>query len=77
MITESTGTMGFGYTLNGGYINNLFGEKETLQHFVSEAIPNNETEKFILRMWERMESGEKNELGEKDFYSPVPINLIL
>lgn len=77
MITESTGTMGFGYTLNEGYINNLFGEKETLQHFVSEAIPNNETEKFILRMWERMESGEKNELGEKDFYSPVPINLIL
>lgn len=76
MISESTGTMGYGYSLNEDYIENLFGEKEILKKVISKVEPHNEAEKFILNMWERMESGVKNSMGEKDFYSPVPVNLI-
>lgn len=76
MISESTGTMGYGYSLNEGYIESLFGEKETLKKVISKVEPHNETEKFILNMWERMENGVKNSMGETDFYSPVPVNLI-
>lgn len=76
MISESSGTMGFGYAIKEVCIKDFFGEKEILQCVLRKAIPSNDTEKFILSLWERMESGEENEFGEKDFYSPVPINLI-
>lgn len=76
MISESSGTMGYGYVMNKKYIDNLFGEKEILRTIIGKMIPQNETEKFILNMWERMESGEKNSMGENDFYSPIPVNII-
>ena len=76
MISESTGTMGYGYYLNKEYIESLFGEKNIIEDILRKVIPSSETEKFILSMWERMETGATNSLGEKDFYSPVPINLI-
>ena len=76
MISESSGTMGYGYVMNEKYIDNLFGEKEILRTIIGKTIPQNETEKFILNMWERMESGEKNSMGENDFYSPIPVNII-
>lgn len=76
MISESTGTMGYGYSLNENYLDILFGEKNTIRKVICRVIPQNETEKFILNMWERMESGERNSMGENDFYSPVPINII-
>ena len=49
---------------------------QILTKVISKVEPHNEAEKFILNMWERMESGVKNSMGEKDFYSPVPVNLI-
>lgn len=76
MISESTGTRGYGYSINADDIETLFGGKETLKDVISKVVPRNETEKFILSMWERMESGVKNSMGEKDYYSPVPVNII-
>jgi hypothetical protein len=76
MISESTGTMGYGYSMNEKYLEDLFGEQETLKKVISKVIPQNETEKFILNMWERMENGVKNSMGERDFYSSIPVNIV-
>lgn len=76
MISESTGTRGYGYSINADDIETLFGGKETLKDVISKVVPQNETEKFILSLWERMESGVKNSMGEKNYYSPVPVNII-
>ena len=53
MISESTGTMGYGYSLNEDYIENLFGEKEILKKVISKVEPHNEAEKFILNMYKK------------------------
>lgn len=76
MISESSGTMGYGYIMNEKYIDNLFGEKEVLRKIVGKVTPQNETEKFILNMWDRMENRMKNSIEEADYYSPVHINLL-
>lgn len=77
MIVEFTGTRGYGYFFNEDYIEMLLGNKKTLRSFVENLIPGNDTEKFILSIWRKMENGIKNEFGEIAFYSAVPINLIL
>ena len=76
MIIESTGTRGYGYYLNEENIEMLFGNKITLRSFIKRSKPSNDTEKFILSIWARMENGIKDDLGENAYYSMVPINLI-
>ena len=77
MVCESVGTGGYGYWVKEKYIIDLFGEKEPFQFMVEKAVPTNETEELLLKLWNRMQNGEKDYWGEDDYHSPIPINLEL
>lgn len=77
MVRESVGTGGYGYWVKENYIIDLFGEKESFQFMVEKAVPTNETEEFLLKLWNRMQNGEKDYWGEDDYHSPIPVNLEL
>lgn len=71
------GTGGYGYWVKENYIIDLFGEKEAFQFMVERVVPTNETEEFLLKLWNKMQNRETDYWGEDDYHSPIPINLEL
>lgn len=75
VISESVGSAGYGYSMDKEKIVDLFGEKELIQSMVEKIAPVNETEKFILKLWNKMKDEKHSKMGEKDEYLLVPMDL--
>ena len=77
MIVESVNTAGYGYSMDEEKIIALFGEEKLIQSMVEKAMPINETEKFILKLWNKMKNRKHGKGNGKDEYSLVPMDLEL
>lgn len=77
IMQESTGTGGYGYTISKEYVSDLVGNQEVIDNVLKCATPHNESEKFVLSIWNRMVADIKDVWGENTYYSPTPIRIEL
>lgn len=77
MVCESVGEKGYGYMMKEKRVKDLLGEKEAFQSMIERVMPTNETEEFLLNLWNRMQNVEKDHGEEEEYYSSTPISLEL
>lgn len=72
VISESVGSMGYGYSMIKNYIIDLFGDINEINEIMSKIVPKNEKEKLIWELWKRM---EENQSDENELYFSEPLDL--
>ena len=77
LISESIGTRGYGYSVHPENIISLAGDRHVIDDVLIDVEATNQVEEFVLMIWRRLDEKNKDEWGEVEYYSPVPISLEL
>lgn len=77
LISESIGTRGYGYSVHPENIISLAGDRHVIDDVLIDVEATNQVEEFVLMIWRRLDEKNKDEWGEVECYSPVPISLEL
>lgn len=76
LITTSVGTK-YGYSINERNVEIFFEDASVIDKFITNIYPQTDTEKFILAVYEKYKSGEKNDFGESAIYTDYEVILEL
>ena len=77
IILHSVGTNGYGYQIDSESFSALYFDESTIDSALKNHPPKTDSEKFILEVYQKYKSGEKNIYGEKGMNSPTEIKLEL
>lgn len=75
-ISQSMGT-GYGYRIDESNFKLFFEDESMVDSLLKKAVPKTESERFVLDVYHKYKSDEKNDWGEKEIFSKHEIKLIL
>lgn len=75
IIGTSSGTRGYGYSINENTLKSFFEDEDIVLHYLNEYPPTNDTEKFVCEVFYKYKFGEPDDLGEKVIYTNDYIDL--